>query len=48
MYKQKDIFVEFDQDKFIEILEKYYKEFKSIKKAMEAVASDLKKEVVKK
>jgi len=48
IYKEKDIFVEFTTEKFIELLEKYYKKLKSVRAAVEAISADLKKEILKK
>lgn len=40
------VFIQFEPQKFVELLEFYYKEHKDIKKAMEAIEFDLKKKTL--
>jgi len=40
------VFVSFTPEDFVDLLEKYYKEHKSIKKAMQAIEFDLKKKTM--
>ena len=47
IYDDGDIYVEFDPDKFKELLNIYFKKTKSIDKSMDAVIKDLKNETAK-
>lgn len=44
IYNDKDVYVEFKPEKFREILNKYFNEYKNIDKALDKIIFDLKEE----
>lgn len=48
IYNEKDIFLEYDTNTFKGLLEKYYKQYNDISKALDCIERDLKKEVLRK
>ena len=47
LYKDNQIYVEFDPDKFREIFKKYFNETKDIDKTFDKIEKDLRKEALK-
>jgi len=47
LYKDNQIYVEFDPDKFREIFKKYFKETNNIDKTFDKIIKDIKKEALR-